>query len=101
MTRYLCEIIGVSRSGYYAWIKNTEKHAIREDQDYENYLLLGCIYEVFKGKVGYRKLYMKLTELMVVPMNHKKLRGLMGKYNFFAKIRCTKSRRRARESLLN
>ncbi|MGE7917306.1 IS3 family transposase [Lysinibacillus xylanilyticus] len=90
MTRYLCEITGVSRSGYYAWIKNTEKRAIREDQDYEDYLLLRCIYDAFKGKVGYRQLYMKLTELMVVPMNHKKIRRLMCKYNFFAKIRRAK-----------
>ncbi|MGY3190286.1 uncharacterized protein YbcC (UPF0753/DUF2309 family) [Lysinibacillus sp. TE18511] len=54
MTGYLCEITGVNRSGYYAWIKNTEKCEIREEQDYDDYLLLRYIYDAFKGKVGYR-----------------------------------------------
>lgn len=58
-------------SGYYAWIKNTEKHAISEEQGYKDYLLLRCIYDVFIGKFGYRQLYMKVTELVVVPMNYK------------------------------
>ena len=87
MTRYLCELTGVSRSGYYAWVKNTEMHAIRDERDYEDYLLVRCVYDSFKGKLGYRQLYMKLAELMVVPMNHKKILRLMHKYNFFAKIR--------------
>lgn len=87
MTRYLCELTGVSRSGYYAWVKNAEKHAIRDERDYEDYLLVRCVYDSFKGKLGYRQLYMKLAELMVVPMNHKKILRLMHKYNFFAKIR--------------
>ena len=88
MTRYLCELTGVSRSGYYAWVKNTEMHAIRDERDYEDYLLVRCVYDSFKGKLGYRQLYMKLAELMVVPMNHKKILRLMHKCNFFSKIRC-------------
>ncbi|WP_155767450.1 IS3 family transposase [Sporosarcina ureilytica] len=87
MTRYLCALTGVSRSGYYAWLQNSEKHAIREEQDYQDYLLLRCIYDAFKGKIGYRGLYMALEELVVTPMNHKKILRLMRKYNFFAKVR--------------
>ena len=46
-----------------------------------------CVYDSFKEKLGYRQLYMRLAELMVVPMNHKEILRLMHKYNFFAKIR--------------
>jgi putative transposase len=87
MTRYLCKLTGVSRSGYYEWLKNSEKHAIREEQDYQDYLLLRCIYDAFKGRIGYRGLYMALEELLENPMNHKKILRLMRKFNFFAKVR--------------
>lgn len=87
MTRYLCELTDVSRSGYYAWLQNSERQAIREEQDYEDYLLLRSIYDAFKGKIGYRGLYMTLVELLVTPMNHKKILRLMRKFNFFAKVR--------------
>ena len=83
----LCEEASVSRSGYYDWLQNIEKHAIRENNDYEDYLFLKCIYDAFKGKIGYRKLYMKVCELLETPMNPKKIRRLMRKYNFFAKVR--------------
>jgi len=83
----LCAVAEVSRSGYYAWLQNTEKHAIRENNDYEDYLFLKCIYDAFKGKIGYRGLYMKVCELLENPMNPKKIRRLMRKYNFFAKVR--------------
>lgn len=87
MTRYLCELTDVSRSGYYAWLQNSERQAIREEQDYGDYLLLRSIYDAFKGKIGYRGLYMTLVELLVTPMNHKKILRLMRKFNFFAKVR--------------
>jgi putative transposase len=87
MTRYLCSLTGVSKSGYYEWLKNSEKHAIREEQDYQDYLLLRCIYDAFKGKIGYRGLYMALEELLETPMNHKKILRLMKKFNFSAKVR--------------
>ncbi|HWK24043.1 MAG TPA: IS3 family transposase [Ureibacillus sp.] len=83
----LCTVAQVSRSGYYAWLQNTEKRSIREYNDYEDYLLLKCIYDAFKGKIGYRGLYMKVCELLEMPMNPKKIRRLMRKYNFFAKVR--------------
>lgn len=87
MVSHLCEMTDVSRSGYYEWLENTERHAIREEQDYQDYLLLKCIYDANKGKIGYRGLYMALEELLVTPMNHKKILRLMRKFNLFAKIR--------------
>jgi hypothetical protein len=52
MASYLCELAGVSRSGYYKWLKNSENQAQREEQDYMNYLLLKSIYDKAKGKIG-------------------------------------------------
>lgn len=83
----LCAVANVSRSGYYAWMQNTEKHALRAHNDYEDYLFLKCIYDAFKGKIGYRGLYMEVCALLETPMNPKKIRRLMRKYNFFAKVR--------------
>ena len=86
-TAHLCKVAKVHRSGYYAWLEKSEIHAIREENDYQDYLLLKCVYDAFKGKIGYRGLYMALEELLEVPMNHKKILRLMRKFNLFAKIR--------------
>lgn len=83
----LCRTANVSRSGYYAWLEKVEQHAIREEQDYEDYLLLKSIYDAHRGKVGYRTFYMALAELLETPMNHKKILRLMRKFNLSAKIR--------------
>lgn len=68
-------------------MQNTEKHALRANNDYEDYLFLKCIYDAFKGEIGYRGLYMEVCALLETPMNPKKIRRLMRKYNFFAKVR--------------
>ena len=88
MTRYLCELAGVSRSGYYKWLQTTEQRAVSEDKDYLDYLLIKDVYDAHQGKSGYRLLYMELAEQLEVPMNHKKILRIMRKYNFFAKVRC-------------
>ena len=85
-TAHLCKVAKVSRSGYYSWLEKSEAHAIREENDYQDYLLLKCIYDAFKGKIGYRGLYMALEELLEIPMNHKKILRFMRKFNLFAKI---------------
>lgn len=33
----LCEMAGVSRSGYYAWLKATPSRGLREQQDRDEY----------------------------------------------------------------
>ncbi|WP_135501973.1 IS3 family transposase [Planococcus koreensis] len=83
----LCRTAGVSRSGYYTWLEKVEQHAIREEQDYQDYLLLKGIYDAHRGRIGYRTFYMVLAELLETPMNHKKIQRLMRKFNLFAKIR--------------
>jgi len=87
MTRYLCQVANVSPSGYYKWLQNVEKHALREESDYQDYLLLKSIYDQAKGKIGYRGLYMALVDVLEQPMNHKKILRLMRKFNLYAKVR--------------
>ena len=87
MTGYLCVQAGVSRSGYYKWLQNSEKHGIREEQDFQDYLLLKSFYDASKGKLGYRGYYMAIAEVCYVPMNHKKILRLMRKYHLFSKVR--------------
>lgn len=87
MTSYLCEQAVVSRSGYYKWLQNIEMHCIREEQDFQDYLLLKSLYDASNGKMGYRGFYMELSEKFETPMNHKKILRLMRKYHLFSKVR--------------
>jgi len=95
----LCEIAGVSRSGYYYWI-NTEKDRIarrlKDDADFT------LILEAFKFRgydKGSRGIQMRLIHLNPpVIMNRKKIQRLMGKYNLYCPIRKVNPYRRMRKS---
>jgi len=86
--KQLCEIAGVSRSGYYYWIK-TEKDRIqrqlKDDADF------AVILEAFKFRgydKGSRGIQMRLIHLNPpIIMNRKKIQRLMGKYNLYCPIR--------------
>ena len=60
---------------------------MREETDYQDYLLLKSIYDQAKGKIGYRGFYMTLVDVLDTPMNHKKILRLMRKFNLYAKVR--------------
>lgn len=79
----MCEITGVSRSGYYRWLKTTGKN----DKDYEDYLLIKEIFEKGKSKYGWRQIKMHLQRKKKIIMNHKKISRIMKKYNLVVKIR--------------
>lgn len=40
MTKYLCNCLGVSTSGYYNYLKNEEKRQKRDEQDKKDYELI-------------------------------------------------------------
>lgn len=61
--------------------------ALREESDYQDYLLLKSIYDKAKEKIGYRGFYMALVDVLDQPMNHKKILRLMRKFNLYAKVR--------------
>jgi transposase InsO family protein len=79
----LCEIAGVSRSGYYRWLRRQSK----EDKDYIDFLLIKEIFDKGKQKYGFRQVKMQLKRQKKAIMNHKKIIRIMRKYDLEARIR--------------
>ena len=84
----LCELAGVSRSGYYAWIKAEPRRKARENADRKDFELILKAYK-FRGYAkGARGIHMRLLHMQPpVNMNIKKIRRLMKKYNLLCPIR--------------
>lgn len=85
---WLCDIAGVSRSGFYYWQEHAITRTSREAQDVHDFAL---ILEAFKFK-GYDKgvqgIHMRLLHLNPpVVMNIKKVRRLMQKFGLKCPIR--------------
>ncbi len=74
----LCELAGVSRSGYYRWLRS----AGEPERDYEDYLRVKEVFDRGKGRYGWRSIKMRLPE-----MNHKKIQRIMRKYGLIATAR--------------
>jgi putative transposase len=81
--KILCEIGKVSRSGYYKWLKDSDK----PDKDTKDYELIKTIFEKGKRKLGWRSIQMELFNSHKIVMNHKKIIRIMKKHMLFAKIR--------------
>ena len=78
----LCKIAGVSKSGYYKWLKNADK--IKDENDT---LLVVELFFKSKQKAGFRAIKLKLLQEYGIVMNHKKIIRIMNKYNLLTKIR--------------
>ena len=96
----LCEIAGVSRSGYYRWV-NAAKH--REEQELKDRADFELILRAYKHR-GYNKgakgIYMNLIHQdEPIVMNLKKIRRLMKKYNLVCPIRKANPYRRIAKAL--
>ena len=82
----LCEIAGVSRSGYYNWINNEGKRQKQEEADNDDFDLVLEAYR-FRGYAkGARGIHMRLLHTGK-RMNLKKIRRLMKKFNLVCPIR--------------
>lgn len=79
----MCAIAGVSRSGYYQWLRGADKR----DKDYHDYLLVKEIFDKGKAKYGWRQVKMGLKREKKITMNHKKIIRIMKKYGLATKIR--------------
>jgi len=75
----LCEIAGVSRSGYYGWLKAAPYREKCEQKDREDFDLILEAYKHRGYAKGTRGIHMRLLHTGVV-MNIKKIRRLMKKY---------------------
>ena len=96
----LCELAGVSRSGYYAWKKAAPAREEREAQDRADFELILTIYKKRGYAKGARSIYMGLLHLSPpVIMNIKKIRRLMKKYGLFCPIRKANPYRRMAKAL--
>ncbi|WP_428004121.1 IS3 family transposase [Bacillus cereus] len=90
----LCEIAGVSRSGYYKWEKriNDPSEKMKEDQ-----FIMSKIVECerdpdINGSYGYRRICIWLKKYYGLQINHKRVYRLMRKMGIQAKIRKKKWR---------
>ena len=82
----LCELAGVSRSGYYRWIRAGKARDLRETKDREDFEKILEAYQ-FRGYAkGVRGIHMRLLR-MGIRMNVKKIRRLMRKYRLACPIR--------------
>lgn len=84
----MCEIAGVSRSGYYAWVSAVPIREKREQQDREDFNLILWAYNQRGYAKGAKGIHMRLLHREdPVLMNLKKIRRLMKKYNLVCPIR--------------
>jgi putative transposase len=79
----LCIIAGVSKSGYYKWLKNKDK----PPKDYQDYLLIKKVFEGGKKKLGWRTVQMDLKSEHNTVMNHKKIKRIMNHYGLICLVR--------------
>ena len=94
----LCEIAGVSRSGYYRWESTSGKRQDREERDQADFELILEAYKYLGYKKGIRSIHMRLLHMGIV-MNPKKIRRLMRKYNLFCPFRKANPYRRIAKAL--
>jgi putative transposase len=78
----LCELFGVSRSGYYAFVK-------RKDKDPDEFFkrLIMKVYMKYDCKYGYRQIQMHLLQDHQELVNHKKVLRLMQAMGIRSRIR--------------
>lgn len=95
---YMCEIAGVSRSGFYAWLDAAPARDRRDEQDRKDFDLILEAYRFRGYRKGARSIYMRLLHIGVI-MNVKKIRRLMKKFNLVCPIRKANPYRRMAKAL--
>lgn len=84
----LCAIAGVSRSGYYAWVKAVPIREQQELQDRADFDLILIAFKMHGYSKGARGIYMALIHMdPPVIMNLKKIRRLMLKFHLVCPFR--------------
>lgn len=94
----MCQLCRVSRSGYYNYLKQSERRAEREKQDQEDFKRILIAYQYRGYSKGARSIYMRLLRMDII-MNIKKIRRLMKKYGLFCPIRKANPARRMAKAL--
>ena len=87
-TKHLCELAGVSRSGYYNWVASEDGRQRRENRDQKDFAIILDAYKFRGYDKGARGIYMRMLHLQPpVIINVKKIRRLMKKYGLVCSIR--------------
>ena len=94
----LCDIAGVSRSGYYTWLYAQQRRRLREAQDQADFQLILAAYRFRGYDKGARGIHMRLLHLGI-RMNVKKIRRLMRKYHLVCPIRKANPYRRMQKAI--
>ena len=87
MTTYLCNCIGVSKSGYYTYLSNENKRIEKEKKDKEDFEWILKAYKFKKRKKSSRQIKIVLDNEFNIHFNLKKIRRLMKKYGLKCPIR--------------
>lgn len=98
--RELCDMCGVSTSGYYRWSNVTKANIeMRNIEDQEDFELILEAYNYLGYSKGHRQIHMHLLQAGI-QMNRKKIQRLMKKFNLVSPIRKRKWKRKASEEYL-
>ena len=85
---WLCDIAGVSRSGYYYWLSTEKSRIDKEQQDEQDFNLILMAFKYRGYDKGARGIHMRLLRLNPpIVMNTKKITRLMKKFNLFCPLR--------------
>lgn len=85
---YLCEIAGVSRSGFYYWRSGQSKRETAEQQDQADFDIVLAAFQYRGYSKGARGIHMRLLhQNPPIRMNPKKIRRLMKKYHLICPVR--------------
>lgn len=96
----LCDIAGVSRSGYYRWVSAEAKRNEKEEQDRADFEIVLEAYTHRGYDKGARGIYMTLLhQAPPIVMNVKKIRRLMKKYGLICAIRKANPYRRIAKTI--
>jgi putative transposase len=83
----LCEIAGVSRSGYYKWIKKGQTLSKKQVEDGSLKEKIMEIFSQYRGIFGYRRMTVWLRKTLEKSINHKRIYRLMKVLGIQARIR--------------
>lgn len=96
----LCDIAGVSRSGYYRWVNAADVRKEKEMKDREDFDLILKAYNQRGYSKGARGIYMCMVHWNPpVIMNLKKIRRLMDKYGLMCPVRKANPYRRMAKAI--
>lgn len=84
---FMCKIAGVSKSGYYGYLKRKNCITEKESKDQYDFQLILSAYNYKGWKKGARQIKMRLERDYGIIMNLKKIRRLMKKFGLVCPIR--------------